>query len=74
MRTRAYPGSRRGPLLLSAGAVSLSLLLAPPPARAELEPGAEAVQVVAQEYVNTEPVALLDLKGRVILLELFSTT
>ena len=74
MRQRSRTWGPPGRLLLGAGALSLSLLLAPPPARAELQPGAEAVDVTAQEYINTEPVALLELKGRVILLELFSTT
>jgi len=72
MRPDSLRWRTRGPLLLGAGILVLSLGHAP--ARAELAPGAQAVQVDAKEFVNTEPVALLELKGRVILLELFSTT
>ena len=74
MRPRTLTWARPARLLLGAGALSLSLLLSPPPVHAELAPGAEAVQVDAQDYVNTEPVTLLDLRGRVSLLELWKTT
>ena len=57
-----------------AGALALSLLLVPAPASAEVEVGADAPDMSAQEFINTEPVKLSELKGRLILLELFSTT
>lgn len=44
------------------------------PASAELAVGAEAVDVEARAHINIEPVKLSELKGRLILLELFSTT
>ena len=62
-------------LLLSlALPLALAFLLAPSPVRAELEIGADAPDVTAAEYVNTEPLALADLSGRLILLELWKTT
>ncbi len=62
---------------LAPAALTLAFLVAPvslPSAHAELELGAEAVDVSAQEYVNIEPVKLVDLSGRLILLELWKTT
>lgn len=44
------------------------------PARAELAVGADAVEVEAADFFNTEPLKLSELKGRLVLLELFSTT
>ena len=58
---------------LAPAALALAFLVAPS-ARAELENGADAPDVSAQEYVNTEPVKLVDLSGRLILLELWKTT
>ena len=58
----------------AAAALALLFLLAPAPARAEVAVGEDAPQVEAQGYVNTEPVSLTDLKGRVVLLELWKTT
>ena len=57
-----------------AGAVALSLLLLATPASAGVEIGAEAPEVTGADFINTEPVKLSELKGRLILLELFSTT
>ena len=57
-----------------AAAAALSSLLLVSPASAAVEVGAEAPDFAAKEFVNTEPVAFSDLKGRVILLELFTTT
>ena len=59
--------------LLAPAALTLAFLIAPA-AQAEIEVGAEAVDVSAEEYVNTEPVKLVDLSGRLILLELWKTT
>jgi hypothetical protein len=55
-------------------ATALVALLAASPVRAELEPGVDAPDVTAQAFINTEPVKLADLAGRVVFLELFSTT
>ncbi len=64
-----------GPRTL-AGAIALSLLLLVAPASAGegVEIGAEAPDVSGGDFINTEPVKLSELKGRLILLELFSTT
>ena len=56
------------------GLAALLALSAAPSARAELAVGEEAVEVEAKEFVNTEPVQLSDLSGRLILLELWKTT
>jgi hypothetical protein len=66
--------TRRPVRLAALGLAALLALSAAPSARAELEVGAEAVEVEAKEYVNTEPVKLSDLSGRLILLELWKTT
>jgi hypothetical protein len=66
---RRYPRWRA----LMPAALTLAFLVTPA-AHAELEIGAEAVDVSAQEYVNIEPVKLVDLSGRLILLELWKTT
>ena len=55
-------------------ALALLFLLAPPPAGAAVEVGADAPNVTAEGFVNTEPVTLEDLSGRLILLELWKTT
>ena len=39
-----------------------------------LGPGDAAVDFEGKEFVNTEPVSLRGLRGRIVLLELFSTT
>lgn len=58
-----------------AGAAALAILLSASPAAAEgVAVGADAPDVTAQGFINTDPVKLSDLKGRLILLELFSTT
>ncbi len=57
-----------------AGAVALSILLTATPASAGVEIGAEAPDVTGQGFINTDPVKLSELKGRLILLELFTTT
>ena len=56
------------------GALAFLLFLAPATVRGELAAGAEAGEVQAKEYINSEPVKLSELKGRLILLELFKTT
>lgn len=60
------------------GAMALSLLLMTVPAGAEeregVPIGTEAPDVVAGDFINTEPVKLSQLKGRLVLLELFTTT
>jgi len=55
------------------GAIALVFALAAP-ASAGVEVGAEAPEFEADGYINTEPVKLGDLKGRLILLELWKTT
>ncbi len=65
---------RRPGRLPALGLVALLALATTPSARAGLELGAEAVEVEAKEFVNTEPVKLSDLSGRLILLELWKTT
>ena len=62
----------RRPLL--AGAVALCALLSAGPASAGVEVGAEAPTFDAGDFINTEPVTIADLAGRLIFLELFSTT
>lgn len=57
-----------------AGAFALTLLLAVTPASAGVEIGADAPEVTGGDFINTEPVKLSELKGRLVLLELFSTT
>jgi len=57
-----------------AGAAALALLLQAAPVRAEKAVGEEAVTFGAGGCLNTEPVEVGNLIGRVILLELFSTT
>ena len=56
------------------GATALFVLLLASPAVAEQAVGEEATSFGAAGYINTEPVEISDLKGRLILLELFSTT
>jgi hypothetical protein len=55
------------------GATALVLLLAAP-ASAGVEVGAEAPDFSAGGCLNSEPITLAELKGRLVLLELFSTT
>lgn len=55
------------------GALALVPLLAAP-ASAGLEVGAEAPDFSAGGCLNSEPISVGELKGRLILLELFSTT
>lgn len=59
---------------LTSAALAILLALAPAAARAEVEVGADAPDFSAEEYLNTEPVALADLSGRLVLLELWKTT
>ncbi|MGE0192659.1 MAG: hypothetical protein AB7T63_11530 [Planctomycetota bacterium] len=53
---------------------ALLLGLAVGPAHAGPEVGMDATDVSAQAHINIDPVTLAELKGRVILLELFTTT
>ena len=55
------------------GAAALVFLLASP-ASAGVEVGADAPHFDAGDSINTEPMTVTDLKGRLILLELFATT
>jgi hypothetical protein len=57
-----------------AAAAALSTLLMVSPAHAGVEVGADAPDFDAKEFINTEPVKFSELKGRLILLELFTTT
>jgi hypothetical protein len=57
-----------------AGAAALALLLHAPSVRAEKAVGEEAITFGSGGCLNTEPVEVGNLVGRVILLELFSTT
>ena len=57
------------------GALAVVFLLATPASAGDgLEVGAEAPDFGSEGCFNTEPVKLSDLKGRLVLLELFSTT
>lgn len=56
------------------GALALALVLSSGTASAGVEVGSEAPDFDSGEFINTEPVKLSELKGRLILLELFSTT
>ena len=62
-----------GPRTL-AGAIALSLCLVVTPASAGVEIGADAPDFSGGEFINSEPFKISDMKGRLILLELFSTT
>ena len=73
MRTHD-PRSRRHLGPLAVGALALVLALGFAPAIAEVPVGEEAPDVEAQDFLNTNPVKLSDLSGRLILLELFTTT
>ena len=53
---------------------ALAFALGAVPAAGGLEVDAEATDVSARAHINIDPVTLNDLRGRVILLELFSTT
>jgi hypothetical protein len=57
-----------------AGATALAFLLPAAAARAEVAVGEEAPTFEAADFINTEPLDLSALKGRLVLLELFSTT
>jgi hypothetical protein len=57
-----------------AGVATLALCLHSQPAQAEVAVGEAAPNFTAGDYFNTEPIDLAALKGRVVLLELFSTT
>ena len=70
MSTRTWRPVR----LAAFGLAALLAFSAASSARAELAVGEEAVEVEAKEFVNTEPVKLTDLSGRLILLELWKTT
>lgn len=74
LSTSARATTARATTALATTALGLGLLLAPGPAQAAVEVGAEAVEVEAQDFVNVEPLKLTDLRGRLILLELFTTT
>ena len=55
-------------------ALAILLLLGSGTVRAEVETGVDAPDVTAGAELNTEPVTLAGLKGRLIFLELFTTT
>ena len=54
--------------------LALTIAIGYVPAIAEVETGAEAPEVDAKEYINTEPITLSQLSGRLIFLELWKTT
>ena len=56
------------------GACLLGALLASHPADAGVDVGAEAPNFKAEHTYNSDPITIADLGGRLILLELFSTT
>ena len=56
------------------GALALTPLVFAVPAEAGVEVGAEAPDFGAGDYFNIEPVKLSELAGRLVFLELFSTT
>lgn len=57
-----------------AGAVALSALLFAGPAHAGVEVGEEAPSFNSGDFINCEPIQISDLTGRLVLLELFTTT
>lgn len=60
---------------LLASALGLCLLAAPASAGSgiELKEGDAAAAFEGKDFINTDPVSLKSLRGRVVLLELFST-
>ena len=56
------------------GATALCVLMLASPASAGIEVGEEAPDFQGEGYFNTEPITVGALKGRLIFLELFSTT
>ena len=60
--------------IVMAGALLGVLLLAAAPAAAEIRTGDAAAPFEGRDFFNTEALTLEDLRGRVVLLELFSTT
>jgi hypothetical protein len=73
MRTHD-PRFRLGWKALAGAALAAIVLLGAAPATAEVPLGEDAPEVEAQDFINTQPVKLTDLSGRLILLELFTTT
>jgi hypothetical protein len=65
---------RRPLVSLGACALALALFSAPASAGPELGTGDAAVPFEGKDFVNTDPLTFKDMRGRVILLELFSTT
>jgi len=59
--------------LLAGGALALALA-APLSADVGLGAGDAAIDFEGKDFVNTDPVSLKSLRGRIVLLELFSTT
>lgn len=53
---------------------ALALAAAAAPARGESAVGSEAPAIEGREFINTAPVKLADLRGSVVLVELFRTT
>ncbi len=68
------PRRRPWPALLAGGFALSTLLLLAAPARARLAPGVVAPDFEGKDWFNTEPTSLRDLRGRLVFLELFSTT
>ena len=58
---------------LALGAVLVTAAWFAAPARA-VDVGDPAPDIEGKEFFNTEPLSLKDLRGRVVLLELFSVT
>ena len=56
------------------GTTALMLLMGAGIVYAKAEVGDDATDVTASDFINIEPIKMLDLKGRVIFFELFSTT
>lgn len=59
---------------LLAAVVAALLAFGAAPVGAEVAPGEDAPEVEAKAFLNIEPLKLTDLTGRLILLELFTTT
>ncbi len=74
MRQSFFSRFRRSALAVGAGALVAAGVFGSLPARAEVPVGDAAPDVKAEVYLNTEPVTVANLKGRLILLELFTTT
>jgi hypothetical protein len=59
---------------LAAGLLLASFVAGSVPVQAEIGPGEQAPDFVGKDFFNTEPTTLHEQRGRLVFLELFSTT